>query len=126
MSDFTGLSIDGRIATAADPDWDEARAAWNLIADQQPAAVALVESGDDIAEVVRFAAANDLRVAGQGTGHGAAALASSLDGAILIKTERMRAIEVDPGVAAHGLFPPDMVSAVLVGAGGTVKSLSLS
>jgi FAD/FMN-containing dehydrogenase len=97
MSDFTGLSIDGRIATAADPDWDEARAAWNLIADQQPAAVALVESGDDIAEVVRFAAANDLRVAGQGTGHGAAALASSLDGAILIKTERMRAIEVDPG-----------------------------
>jgi ribose 5-phosphate isomerase A len=35
-------------------------------------------------------------------------------------------LEADPGVAAHGLFPPDMVSAVLVGAGGTVKSLSLS
>ena len=26
MSDLTGLSIDGRIATPADPDWDEARA----------------------------------------------------------------------------------------------------
>ena len=35
-------------------------------------------------------------------------------------------LEADPGVAAHGLFPPDMVSAVLVGAGGTVKSLTLS
>jgi ribose 5-phosphate isomerase A len=35
-------------------------------------------------------------------------------------------LEADPGVAAHGLFPPDMVSAVLVGAEGTVKSLSLS
>jgi ribose 5-phosphate isomerase A len=30
-------------------------------------------------------------------------------------------LEADPGVAAHGLFPPDMVSEVLVGAGGTVE-----
>lgn len=30
-------------------------------------------------------------------------------------------LEADPGIAAHGLFPPDMVSAVLVGAGGTVE-----
>lgn len=35
-------------------------------------------------------------------------------------------LEADPGVAAHGLFPPDMVSAVLVGAGDTVKRLTLS
>ena len=35
-------------------------------------------------------------------------------------------LAADPGVAAHGLFVPDMVSAVLVGAEGTVKSLSLS
>ena len=97
MTDFSGLSIAGRIATPSDADWDEARAAWNLIADQQPEAVAFVESGEDIAQVVGFAAANDLRLAGQGTGHGAAALAGSLDGAILVKTERMRGIEVDAG-----------------------------
>ncbi len=35
-------------------------------------------------------------------------------------------LEADPGVAAHGLFPPDMVSAVLVGADGTVERLTLS
>ncbi len=35
-------------------------------------------------------------------------------------------LEADPGVAAHGLFPPDMVSAVLVGAEGTVERLTLS
>lgn len=29
-------------------------------------------------------------------------------------------LEADPGVAAHGLFPPDMVSEVLVGAGSAV------
>jgi len=95
MTDFSGLAIAGRIATPDDADWDEARAGWNLIADQRPEAVAFVESADDIATVVGFAAANGLRVAGQGTGHGAAALAGSLDGAILIKTERMRGIEVD-------------------------------
>ena len=35
-------------------------------------------------------------------------------------------LEADPGVAAHGLFPPAMVSAVLVGAGGTVECLTLN
>jgi FAD/FMN-containing dehydrogenase len=95
MSDFTGLSISGRIATPSDPNWDEARAAWNLVADQRPDAVALVESANDVARVVRFAAEKGLRVAGQGTGHGAAPL-QPLDGTILIKTERMRRIEIDP------------------------------
>jgi FAD/FMN-containing dehydrogenase len=97
MTDLSGLAIAGRIATPNDADWDEARAGWNLIADQRPEAVAFVESAEDIAAVAGFAAENDLRVAGQGTGHGAAALAPSLAGAILIKTERMRGIEVDPG-----------------------------
>lgn len=94
MTDFSGLAIAGRIATPDDSDWDQARTAWNLAADQRPSAVAFVESGDDIAAVVRFAAENGLRVSGQGTGHGAVAL-GSLEGAILIKTERMRGIEVD-------------------------------
>jgi ribose 5-phosphate isomerase A len=35
-------------------------------------------------------------------------------------------LEADPGVAAHGLFPPDMVSEVLVGAGGAVDRLTLT
>ncbi len=72
MSDFNELKIDGRVATPADQDWDEVRLAWNLAADLQPAAVAFVESAEDIAATVAFAAANDLRVSGQGTGHGAA------------------------------------------------------
>jgi FAD/FMN-containing dehydrogenase len=95
MSDFTGLAIAGRIATPTDADWDEARLAWNLVADQRPEAVAFVESAEDIAKVVSFAGENDLRVSGQGTGHGAVAV-GSLEETILIKTERMRGIEVDP------------------------------
>ena len=100
MSDFTGLTIAGRIATPGDADWDEARAAWNLVADQRPEGVALVESADDVAGVVRFAAENGLRVAGQGTGHGAAPL-QPLDGTILIKTERMRGIEINPEATGY-------------------------
>ena len=35
-------------------------------------------------------------------------------------------LEADPGIAAHGLFPPDIVSEVLVGAGSTVDRLTPS
>jgi len=35
-------------------------------------------------------------------------------------------LEADPGVAAHGLFPPDMVDEVLVGMGSAVNHLTLS
>jgi ribose 5-phosphate isomerase A len=35
-------------------------------------------------------------------------------------------LEADPGVAAHGLFPPDMVSELLVGAGGAVTHTTFS
>jgi FAD/FMN-containing dehydrogenase len=94
VTDFSGLAIAGRIATPADADWDQARMAWNLAADQRPSAVALVESSEDVAKVVRFAAENGLRVTAQGSGHGAASLRIPED-AILIKTERMRGVEVD-------------------------------
>jgi FAD/FMN-containing dehydrogenase len=94
MTDFSGLAIAGRVATPNDSDWDQARMAWNLAADQQPSAVAFAESGEDIVATVRFAAENGLRVSGQSTGHGAVAL-GSLEGAILIKTERMRRVEID-------------------------------
>jgi ribose 5-phosphate isomerase A len=32
-------------------------------------------------------------------------------------------LEADPGVSSHGLFPPAMVSEVLIGAGGSVERL---
>ena len=35
-------------------------------------------------------------------------------------------LEADPGIAAHGLFPPDMVSEVLVGSGNAVERLNLN
>jgi hypothetical protein len=92
------LSINGRIATAEVSDWDEARQPWNLAADQRPAAVAFVEGAGDVSKVIGFARDNGFRVSAQATGHGAVAL-GPLDDVILIKTERMRGVEVEDGRA---------------------------
>jgi ribose 5-phosphate isomerase A len=47
-------------------------------------------------------------------------------GAIADPAELAARLDADPGVAAHGLFPPDMVSEVLVGSGGAVDRLRLN
>jgi FAD binding domain/Berberine and berberine like len=86
--------IAGDVVVAGDDDWDTARRAWNLAVDQRPAAVALPESAADVAAIVGFARRHGLRVAPQGTGHNAAALA--IDDDILLKTERMRNVSIDP------------------------------
>ena len=71
--DFSELSIDGRISTPEDADWNETRQAWNLAANPHPEAVAFVESPADVAAVVGFARDHDHKLLGQGTGHGAVA-----------------------------------------------------
>src|SRR5438067_3018352 len=88
------LRLAGDLLTPADPGWDDARRAWNLAVDQRPFAVALVESAEDVVAVVRFARLHGLRVAPQGTGHGASSL-ESLEDVILVKTERLRRVEID-------------------------------
>jgi FAD/FMN-containing dehydrogenase len=87
--------IAGSVVAPGDPEWDEARLAWNLAVDQRPALVALVEDAADAAAVVRYARAEGLRVAPQGTGHNAGALGDLAD-TILLKTGRMRGVEIDP------------------------------
>jgi FAD/FMN-containing dehydrogenase len=75
------------------PGWDEARRAWNLAVDQRPAAVALPESVDDVVAAVEHARASGLRVAVQGTGHGAGS--TPLEGALLVNMARLTGVEVD-------------------------------
>jgi hypothetical protein len=72
------------------------RQAWNLAVDQRPAAVAFPRTADDVAAVVTFAREHDLRVAPQGTGHNATPLEGRLAGSILVRTDHMRAVEIDP------------------------------
>jgi FAD/FMN-containing dehydrogenase len=86
--------VAGTVVAPEDPGWDEARQAWNLAVDQRPALVALPENVDDVVAIVDFARRHDLRVAAQGTGHSAAALAS-LERTVLVKTSRMKGVAID-------------------------------
>lgn len=96
----TGLAalrdlVDGQVVLPGEDAWDLARQAWNLAADQRPVAVAYTETAADVAAVVDYARVRGLRVATQATGH----FAGSLDGfedTILVKTSRMRGLEIDP------------------------------
>jgi hypothetical protein len=95
--DFSALRarLMGALTVPGDLDWDTARVAWNLAVDQRPAAVAEPETVADVVAIVNFARERGLRVAAQGTGHNAAAMASLQD-TILVKTHRMRVVEIDP------------------------------
>jgi FAD/FMN-containing dehydrogenase len=86
----------GDVLVPGDAEWDEARLAWNLAVDQRPAAVAFPESADDVVAIVDFAHEHGLRVSAQGTGHNAGPL-GPLGDTVLVKTSRMRGVEIDPG-----------------------------
>jgi FAD binding domain len=88
-------ALEGEIVLPADHDWDEARRAFNLEIDQRPAAVVFPESAKDVAAAVRWAAERGQRVAPQATGHNAGPL-GSLEHAILLRTDRMRDVTIDP------------------------------
>src|SRR3954464_11195125 len=94
--DLTALrhAVSGRVSAPGDIDWNEARQAWNLLADQRPAAVATPHSADDVIAVVDFARERGLSVTAQGTGHNANAYDTLAD-TILVKTQEMRGVEID-------------------------------
>jgi FAD/FMN-containing dehydrogenase len=102
----------GKVVTPNDERWDEARQAWNLTVDQQPAAVVFPESAEDVAAAVRHARRYGLQVAPQGTGHNAGPL-GSLEDTLLVRMSGMRDVEIDPiarrARAAAGALWQDVV-----------------
>ena len=93
-SDALRTDVTGHVLVPGDAGYDQARQAWTLTVDQRPAMVVEVASAADVAASVRFARSHGLRIAPQGTGHGAAPL-ESLEGALL-RTSRLRAVRIDP------------------------------
>src|SRR5215471_10547648 len=87
--------IAGQVFAPGQAGYDQARQAWNLAVDEHPSVVVVAESASDVVKAVRYARAHEMRVAPQGTGHGAAPL-EALDGTILLRTTRMRQVDIDP------------------------------
>jgi FAD/FMN-containing dehydrogenase len=88
-------AIAGQVFAPGQAGYDQARQAWDLAVDQRPAVVVEAGSAADVAQAVRFARAHGMRIAPQGTGHGAGPL-EPLDGAMLLRTTRMRNDRIDP------------------------------
>ncbi len=106
-----------------------------------PAAVVRVATTEDVQKVVRIAARHRTPVVVRGAGSGLSGGSSAIDGCVVISTERMRAITVDPvtrtavvepgafnaevkrAAAAHGLwYPPDPSSFEYCSIGGNVAT----
>jgi hypothetical protein len=114
--------LEGKVVTPEQGAWETARRGWNLAVDQLPAAIVYAESAEDVSAATRLATDSGLRVAAQGTGHNAAPF-GDLSDTVLLKTERMRGVDIDPtsrvarveagvlslelveAAAAHGLAP---------------------
>ena len=88
-------TLGAQVVLPGDATWDTSRQPWNLARDQHPRAVALPRSARDVQAIVRVAAEHGLRVAPQGSGHGAGPL-GDLDGTILVRTGHLDSVSIDP------------------------------
>jgi FAD/FMN-containing dehydrogenase len=86
--------IGGDVFGPEDEGYDAERGTFNVNVDQRPAMIALPNTADEVGAVVRYAAANGLRVAPQRTGHNAGPL-GPLGETILLKTTRRDRVEID-------------------------------
>src|SRR6516165_7219420 len=120
------LAVTGEVFASGETGYDQARQAWNLAIDERPAVVVMSESALDVAQAVRYARAHGMRIAPQGTGHGAGSL-EPLDGAMLLRTTPMRRVDIDPAarvarIEAGAVWQDVMVSAAEHGLAGLAGS----
>lgn len=103
--------ITGTVACPGEPGYELATP-FNLAAAVNPYAVVAVDSAQDIAHTVRFAAKHGLRVAVQRTGHGAVSVGADV---LLVHTARLTTCEVDPDARTArigaGLIWQDVIDA---------------
>lgn len=106
-----------------------------------PVAIVRAESTEDVQTAVRVAGAHGVPIVTRGAGTGLSGGSTAQDGAIMISTERMRDIQIDPAtrmavvgpgllnaevkraVAEHGLwYPPDPSSFEICSIGGNIAT----
>ena len=90
-----GERLGGDVVLEGDESWDASRRAWNLAVDQQPLAVVLPASAADVVATVELAAEHGLSIAFNAGGHNAGTIDWD-EPTLLLKTERMRGIRIDP------------------------------
>ena len=86
----------GRLITAADGDYDQARSVWNGAIDARPAVIARCAGAGDVVAALGFAQDSGLEISVRGGAHnfGGAAVG---DGGLTIDLSAMGQVAVDPG-----------------------------
>jgi len=85
----------GRVITADDADYDEARRVWNAAIDRRPKAVAMCETVDDVVAAVTAARDNGLEISVRCGAHNMSGSSVVEDG-VVIDLRRMNRVDVDP------------------------------
>src|ERR1700732_5413302 len=88
--------VRGRVITADDEGYDEARAVHNGMFDKRPLAVLRAEQVADVIAGVNFARDNGLDLSIRDGGHSAPGFGTNDDG-VAIDITPMRTVRVDPG-----------------------------
>jgi FAD/FMN-containing dehydrogenase len=86
----------GRVITAADGDYDQARSVWNGAIDAHPAVIARCAGPGDVAAAVRFAQDAGLEISVRGGAHSFAGAAVG-DGGLTIDLSAISQVTVDAG-----------------------------
>jgi FAD/FMN-containing dehydrogenase len=85
----------GRVITAADGDYDQARSVWNGAIDAHPAVIARCAGPGDVAAAVRYAQETGLEISVRGGAHSFAGAAVG-DGGLTIELSAICQVTVDP------------------------------
>lgn len=93
--------MQGALLRPGDPGYDDHRQSFNGMLDRRPAAIALVESVDDVLEALSIGLGQKLPIGVRGGGHSVAGH-GIVNGGMVIDLRRMRRVDVDPGArVAH-------------------------
>ena len=87
-------AVNGRVVTAGDAGYDQARALFYGGFDRRPRAIVWPTDTTEVAEVVSLAAERGLELAVRGGGHSSAGH-SVCDGGILLDLSELKALEID-------------------------------
>jgi hypothetical protein len=88
-------NLHGRLLSASDQDYDQARRLWNKMIDRRPALIARCSGAADVVHAVAFAREQGLLVAVRGGGHSFPGY-SMCNGGLVIDLSEMRGVRVDP------------------------------
>jgi FAD/FMN-containing dehydrogenase len=89
------MAMEGPVLRPADAEYDETRRSFNGMLERRPAAIALVESTEDVVAALALGRAEGMPIAVRGGGHSVAGH-GLLDDGLVIDLRRMRGVEVDP------------------------------